>query len=245
MATIRLADKFVGPVRMISGLCCGMNSYLHGSLEDARSALSVVIAKYEEICGDQPLPLVTDCGECAAFFRRAEQIFAEDPIWRPRAKAFAAAARDSLEIVPPERCGFLLSSSETALSGRAKARVTFHENASAAHWQKCTSRANRTLSVAFGERFAPMRDSQTPCGAEFGFPLFSPDEADRMLRLKITAIAETRADIVVSGSHNAVAYIAAGLKKYYPHCEAVHYTVLLDEVLNGRSGRGKETATAN
>ncbi|MFA5162260.1 MAG: (Fe-S)-binding protein [Elusimicrobiales bacterium] len=231
MSVIRLADRFIGPVRLLGGLCCGLNSYLFGDIEDARAALRAVIARYEELCSGQPLPLVTDCGECSAFFKRAEQLFLQDPAWRPRAKAFAGAVRDSLEMVPAERGEFLLSGRADA--ALIKARISLHENAACAHWQYSACKARQTLAAAFGSNFVPLENADAPCGGEFGAPLFSPAAADRLLRAKISAIAAARADIVACGSHSSAAHIAAGLKKYYPHAKAVHYAVLIDEACGG------------
>ena len=248
LATVSLADRFVGPVRVIDGLCCGFYSYLYGDINDAREALKRVIARYEELAAGAALPFVTDCGECAAYFKRAEQLFMDDAQWRNRARAFATIVRDALEIVPAEQYAFALSTRAMAAgtaeqNGKPRKktpvrniygkRIVFHENAASAHWQNAACKARGVLETAFADRFVPLEEADSPCGAEFGFPFFEPAFAAALLRKKIAAIAGARADLVLSGSPAAVAQIACGLKKYYPQAEALHYSVFLDEALKG------------
>jgi glycolate oxidase iron-sulfur subunit len=242
LATLSLADRFVGPVRVIDGLCCGLYNYLYGDINDAREALKRVISRHEEISAGAALPFVTDCGECASYFKRAEQLFLEDEQWRNRAREFASCVRDSLEVVPSEQYSFVLANSSASVNGRQKdkaavnlsgARIVFHENAASAHWQTASRKAREVLKAAFRDGFAEMEEADYPCGAEFGFPIFEPGRSAELLRRKIACIAAARADIVVSGSPAAVAQIACGLKKYYPQARALHYSVLLNEALKG------------
>ncbi|MDD2773878.1 MAG: (Fe-S)-binding protein, partial [Elusimicrobiales bacterium] len=113
------------------------------------------------------------------------------------------------------------------------ARIVFHENASGAHWQDAARKAKAALKAAFGPRLVELSEASLPSGAEFGYPLLSPDGARELLRRKVRNIAAAQADIVVTGSHASAAHIARGLEKYYPRAQAVHCSVLLDEALKG------------
>ncbi|MDP2865964.1 MAG: (Fe-S)-binding protein [Elusimicrobiota bacterium] len=225
LATVRVLKRSHGDGVFIDNHCCGLMAHNYGRLEDAREFARRNILRYEELKADAgDFPVIADCSSCAAFMKVYEQLFTGDEAWRQRAKAFAAAVKDILEFIPPEKVAADKHASEKA------GRVTYHDSCRACHGQGIRREPRAMLHKLAGENYRELPESDWCCGGAGAFAFTQPELSNKVLDRKLRNIASVQADTVVVGATSCLAQIGAGLRKAYPSARAVHYSVFLDEV---------------
>ena len=232
LATVRVLKKYSGEGIFAENLCCGLMAHNYGRIEDAREFARRNIVRYEDLkarFGD--FPLIADCSSCAAFMKAYEQLFTADPEWRPRAKAFAAAVRDILEFIPPEKAG----SADPAALEKA-GRVTYHDSCRACHGQGIRREPREVLRALAGKNYRELPESDWCCGGAGAFAFTQPEISKKVLERKLRNIASVQADTVVVGATSCLAQINSGLREAYPSARAVHYSVFIDAV-TGKNGQ--------
>jgi len=226
LATVRVLKRSAGEGVLAENSCCGLMAHNYGRLEDAREFARRNILRYEELKARfGEFPLIADCASCAAFMKSYEQLFTGDPEWRPRAKAFAAAVRDILEFIPPEKAG---RADKAALEKAG--RVTYHDSCRACHGQGIRKEPRAVLHKLAGGNYVELPESDWCCGGAGAFAFTQLELSNKVLDRKLRNIASVQADTVIVGGTSCLAQIGAGLKKAYPSARAVHYSVFLDEV---------------
>jgi glycolate oxidase iron-sulfur subunit len=226
LATVRTLKRTSGEGVFIENQCCGLMAHNYGRLADAREFARRNIAIYEELktrLGD--FSVIADCSSCAAFMKDYEQLFTGDEEWRPRARAFAAAVRDMLEFIPPEKAGL---ADQAALEKAGT--VTYHDSCRACHGQGIRREPREALRKLAGKRYRELPESDWCCGGAGAYAFTQPELSGQVLERKLRNIASIQAGTVVVGGSSCLAQIGGGLKKAYPSARAVHYSVFLDEV---------------
>jgi len=233
LATVRVLKRTCGEGVFTDNQCCGLMAHNYGRLEDAREFARRNIARYEEMKAELgEFPVIADCASCTAFMKSYEQLFAGDEAWRPRAKAFAAAVKDILEFIPPEKAG---EASPAALEKAG--RVTYHDSCRACHGQGIRQEPRAVLRKLAGEHFLELPESDWCCGGAGAFAFTQPDLSKTVLDRKLRNIASVQADTVIVGATSCLAQIGSGLRKAYPSARAVHYSVFLDEMTGEKEKR--------
>lgn len=224
LSTVRLLKRFSGDGFFFDNTCCGLLDYNYGRLEDARSCAKKIIERYEHLArnGNMEIPVVGDCASCIAFMKTYEQLFTDDPLWRPRAARFAEAVKDILEFVPGEKV------TAPGIS-MPLPRVTYHDSCRACHGQGIRTEPRRILKKILGDKFVEFPESDWCCGGAGAFAFTQPDLSSVLRRRKINNIASARPDIVLAGGTSCLIQIAYGLKKYYPRARVMHYSEFLDK----------------
>ncbi len=223
LATVRVLRRCAGEGIFIENSCCGLLAHNYGRLEDARRFAQQNIIRYEElkaVFGD--FPVVADCASCTAFMKTYEQLFTDDPAWRERARNFAAALKDILEFIPPEK-------TVKAAAGKA-GRVTYHDSCRACHGQGIRLEPRAVLKKIAGRSYVELPESDWCCGGAGAFALTQPELSDKVLDRKLRNIASVQAQTVIVGGTSCLIQINAGLRAAYPSARAVHYSVFLDEM---------------
>jgi glycolate oxidase iron-sulfur subunit len=228
LATVRVLRSRAGEI-FIENHCCGLMANNYGRLSDAREFARRNILRYEElkaVFGD--FPVIADCSSCAAFMKSYEQLFTADEEWRPRAAAFAAAVKDILEFIPPEKAG---RADPVKLEKAGK--ITYHDSCRACHGQGIRQEPREVLRKLAGRRYAELPESDWCCGGAGAFAFTQPELSDKVLERKLRNIASVQADTVIVGGTSCLIQINSGLKAAYPSARAVHYSVFLDETTGG------------
>ncbi len=226
LATARVLKRCAGEGIFVDNQCCGLMAHNYGRLEDAREFARRNIVRFEELkarFGD--FALVADCSSCAAFMKTYEQLFTGDDEWRPRARAFAAAVRDVLEFIPPEK----VPRPDKAALERA-GTVTYHDSCRACHGQGIRREPREALRKLAGRHYRELPESDWCCGGAGAYAFTQPELSGRVLDRKLRNIASVQASTVVVGGTSCLAQIGSGLRRAYPSARAVHYSVFLDEV---------------
>jgi len=223
LATVRNLQRYLGDGVFIENSCCGLLAHNYGRLEDAKAFAKKNILLYEDLkAGLGDFVLVGDCSSCVAFMKAYEQLFTGDAAWRPRAAAFAAAVRDVLEIIPPEK----VKRSERASSA---GKVVYHDSCRACHGQGIRREPRVVIKKLALERWRELPESDWCCGGAGAYAFTQTSMSNSVLERKLTNIASTQADTVVVGGTSCLIQINGGLKTAYPSAKAVHYSVFLDK----------------
>ncbi len=223
LATVRVLKRHSGQGIFFDNQCCGLMAHNYGRLEEAREFARRNILRYEELrerFGD--FKVIADCSSCAAFMKSYEQLFTADSEWRPRARAFAAAVRDILEFIPPEKA------CRAGGSARESGAVTYHDSCRACHGQGIRREPREVLRKLAGDRYRELPESDWCCGGAGAYAFTRPELSSRILDRKLRNIASVQASTVVVGATSCLAQIGGGLRRAYPSAKAVHYSVFLD-----------------
>ena len=226
LATARVLKAHAGAGILIENQCCGLMAHNYGRLDDAREFARRNIVRWEELRqrhGD--FAVIADCSSCAAFMKSYEQLFTADHEWRPRARAFAAAVKDILEFLPPDRDW----KADLAALERA-GTVTYHDSCRACHGQGIRQEPRAVLRKLAGRRYKELPESDWCCGGAGAYAFTQPELSKQVLDRKLRNIASVQASTVIVGGTSCLAQIGGGLRAAYPSARAVHYSVFLDEV---------------
>ena len=222
LATVRNLQKYLGDGIFIENSCCGLLAHNYGRLDDAREFAKKNILRYEELAGSLgSFAVIGDCSSCVAFMKTYEQLFTGDAEWRPRAAAFAAAVRDILEVIPPEK---VKRSQKAAAAGK----VAYHDSCRACHGQGIRMEPRAVLKKLALENWRELPESDWCCGGAGAYAFTQRAMSDAILERKLTNIASIQADTIVVGATSCLIQINGGLKTAYPAADAVHYSVFLD-----------------
>lgn len=226
ISTVSLLKRFLGDGIFLDNSCCGLLAYNYGKLEDARAFAKKNILKFESlVCNSSDnIPVIGDCSSCVAFMKSYEQLFADNPEWKPRARRFAESVRDILEIIPEDKILHPSSLSPHPL------KVTYHDSCRACHGQGISEHPRRILKKVAGKSYVELPESDWCCGGAGIFAFTQRDIASKILLRKISNIAGVQADVVVAGATSCLIQIANGLKKYYPQAKVVHFSGFLDHM---------------
>jgi glycolate oxidase iron-sulfur subunit len=199
--------------------CCGALDLHGGRLDDYR-------ARVRDLADVFPADLdfvVTNAAGCGSAMK-------DGPRWEPSAGArrIAERTRDVSEV---------LVDADLPL-GPLPVTVTYHDPCHLAHGQRVRGQPRRLLARIPGLRLLDLADSELCCGSAGVYNLLQPDMADRLLELKMDAIARTGATTVATGNPGCLLQIARGCRDRGLALEIVHPVELLARSVDrGRTGR--------
>lgn len=212
-ATWDALTALLGPGRLLKAGCCGLLAHNYGELEDARrQARSLIEAA--EAAGEAPV--IGDCSSCVAHLKAYPQLFLrpEDRPWRGRAEAFAARARDVLEIYRDRVQELPL--------GPDGGVVTWHDSCRALNGSGIKEGARPALKAMCPDGFRELPGAGECCGGAGAYAFVHGELSDEVLRRKIGGVAAAQAGLVLASSTSCLIQLARGLKTYYPEAKALH-----------------------
>ncbi|MEJ0027060.1 MAG: glycolate oxidase subunit GlcF [Rhizomicrobium sp.] len=167
--------------------CCGSMVHHLGRSEDAKNWARRAIEAYERAGGADAFEsvLITATG-CSAHLKDLEHLFLDDPLWLPRARAFAAASRDFLDLATPR-----------AAAEPRSLRVAWHAACSLQNGLKLAGRGEALLAAA-GFEVASVPEGHLCCGSAGTYSVLQPEISQALRARKLDNIAATEPDIVAS-----------------------------------------------
>jgi glycolate oxidase iron-sulfur subunit len=226
-ATVRVLSRNGCRVIIPDGqVCCGALNAHFGEREQAKNMARRNIDVFEKAKVDY---IIADAAGCSAMLKEYGELLASDPAYHERAEHFAHKVRDITE---------MLAALPLAKPTRPiNARVTLQEPCHLAHAQKVKKAPRDVLKAIPGIQFVEMRDADRCCGSGGIYNLVHPEIADQLLDEKLSNIAATKAEIVVSANPGCMMQINQGLQRTGSTARLVHIAKLLDEAY-GDEGRG-------
>jgi glycolate oxidase iron-sulfur subunit len=200
-----LARRGIELVPLESAGCCGALSHHLGEDDDAKAWARRAIEAYEAGRFDGVMISATGC---SAHLKDYAQMFAGDALWEPRARAFAAATKDFLELVSPMEMG-------------AKAlRVAYHPACSMTNGLKLSGLGEKLLAAS-GFTLVPFAESHLCCGSAGSYAILQPELSEQLRDRKLAHIRAADPDVVVSGNIGCLMQLGSGVP-------VMHLAELLD-----------------
>ena len=177
--------------------CCGSLVHHLGRSEDAKNWARRAIEAFERAGGGEAFEgiLITATG-CSAHLKDLAHLFLDDPLWLPRARAFAVATRDFLELAAPR-----------PVAERRDLRVTWHAACSLQNGLKLAGKGEALLAAA-GFAVATVPEGHLCCGSAGTYSILQPEISQALRARKLDNIAATEPDIVASSNFPCLNHLA-------------------------------------
>lgn len=205
--------------------CCGMPARAYGRADLVEAHARHNIALFERTDVDV---IVTDCATCGSTLKEYGALLAGDPVWAPRARAFARRVRDISELLAE------LPALEPR--GRVEGKVTYHDPCHLRRGQLVFQQPRKLLSRIDGLELTELPEADWCCGSAGSQLLTHYETSSKVLDRKIDNVARTGAGIVASGCPACRMQLSAGLRRRGLRVRVVHPVALLDEAYGGHDG---------
>ncbi len=186
--------------------CCGSLVHHLGRSEDAKNWGRRAIEAYERAGGGDAFEgvLITATG-CSAHLKDLTHLFLDDPLWLPRARAFASAARDFLDLAAPR-----------AVEEPRGLRVAWHVACSLQNGLKLAGKGEALLAAA-GFEVASVPEGHLCCGSAGTYSILQPEISQALRARKLENIAATEPDIVASSNFPCLNHLAGAEGPPFAH----------------------------
>ena len=165
--------------------CCGSLVHHLGKDEQAKGWAKRAIEAFERE-GPFDGVLITATG-CSAYLKDLAHLFADDPVWAPRAAALAAKARDFLDLAAP-------------VYGKPQpVRVAWQAPCSLQNGLKLAD-AGKTLLKSAGFEVLDIAESHLCCGSAGSYAILQPEIAGELRSRKLSNIAAVKPDVIATAN---------------------------------------------
>jgi L-lactate dehydrogenase complex protein LldE len=200
--------------------CCGQPNFNAGLRAEARPVAEHTIRVFEKTVGDIVIP----SGSCAHMLKHGyAELFADDPIWLPRAQALASRVYEFTEYIV-DRLGV------TDLGARWEGRLTYHPSCHTLRGMNIDRQPRALLANVKGATVVDLPNAEECCGFGGIFSMEHPELSAEWLKRKISNLEKTAAPTLVVTESGCLMHIAGGLHRQKKKQNTVH----IAEVLNNR-----------
>ena len=206
--------------------CCGA-LHIHGGFEpEAKERMKQMIDAFVPFMNELDAIIINSAG-CGSTMKEYGELFANDPLYREKSKAFAAKCKDVCEwlaiigLTPPRK----------AFSGT----ISYHEACHLSHGQRIRLQPRDLLKQIPGLKLVEMDEADTCCGSAGTYNITQPEMAKQLLERKLTHIKETGATTIATGNPGCLAWIQQGAQQQGLKLRICHPIELLDEAYQNPS----------
>ncbi|MDX1661167.1 MAG: (Fe-S)-binding protein [Gemmatimonadota bacterium] len=196
--------------------CCGALHAHQGRLDEARALARRNVAAFD---ASDAVRLVSNAAGCGAFFEEYGSLLADDPAWSEAATRLSAAVVDV--------CEHLVADGVRKPRRPFHLTVTYHDPCHLIHGQRIAEAPRLLLGAIPGLEVVPLPESTRCCGSAGVYNLTHPEASNDMMRRKVTNVAETGAELVVTGNAGCMVQIARGLGEVGSPVRVLHPISLL------------------
>jgi len=200
--------------------CCGQPPFNAGLRAEARPMAEQTIRVFESAKGDVVIP----SGSCAHMLRHNyEELFADDPLWLPRAKALAARTYEFTE--------YLVDVLDiTDFGAHWDGPLTYHPTCHLHRGLGIDRQPKALLANVHGADIIELPEAQDCCGFGGIFSIEHPELSAEMLKRKIGSLEKTESPTLVVADAGCLMHIQGGLKHQKKSQRVVH----IAEILNSK-----------
>jgi len=218
-AIVRVLNKAGVRVEFPAGqTCCGQPAYNAGLRQQARPVAEHTIEILERTSG----PIVVPSGSCAGMMRHGYlELFAEDPIWLPRAQTLAARVFEFSEFLV-DQLGVI------DVGARFSGRLAYHASCHLLRDLGVDRQPRALLKAIHQAELVELQGADECCGFGGVFSAERPAISTEMLRRKMANIEASKADLVVSCDAGCITNINGGLHRLGKPPRAVYIAQILD-----------------
>jgi glycolate oxidase iron-sulfur subunit len=226
-ATLRVLAAEGCDVRIPPGQgCCGALSLHTGREDEAKAFTRAMITRFER----EPVQAVlVNAAGCGAHLKSCAGLFAREPAWAERARAFAARVRDLTE--------FLAALGPVAERHPFPVRVAYHDACHLAHAQGIRQQPRALLRTIPGLEVLEIPDGDQCCGSAGTYNLTEPDAANEIGERKVTNLLTTRPELLVTANPGCALQIRKILRTRGVALRTAHPIELLDASIRGTDSK--------
>jgi glycolate oxidase iron-sulfur subunit len=182
--------------------CCGALHAHTGEVE-----MAVRLAKQNILAAEQGGVdwVVSNAGGCGAHLKEYPLLFAAEPDWEERAKAFAAKVRDISQLLD--------EAEEQPAAKPMREVITYQPSCHMSHVQKVTEAPRRLLRRIPGITFREMAYAEHCCGSAGVYNLLHFEESMQILDLKMESVRDTKAAIIVTTNPGCQLQLQMGIHR--------------------------------
>jgi glycolate oxidase iron-sulfur subunit len=206
--------------------CCGALSLHDGRRAEAMRFARDLIQTFERADVDA---VVVNSAGCGSAMKEYADLLAGDPAWAKRAERFSGKVEDFSE--------FLVRLGPAAERHPLPVTAAYHDACHLAHAQRITAQPRELLRAVPGLSIVELADAGTCCGSAGIYNLVQPQTARQLGARKAGAVAESGADLVVSGNPGCALQIASALGTAGTPVPVAHVAEVLDASIRGRPVR--------
>ncbi len=197
--------------------CCGQPAFNAGLRDDASQLAKHTIQVFEASKDD----IVAPSGSCVGMIRHGyPELFANDPVWLPRAEAIAARAYEFTEYLVD-----VLRVSD--VGARWDGMLTYHPSCHLLRDLGVDRQPRELLARVRGATIVELPHAEECCGFGGVFSVEHPEISAEMLNRKITNIEASGAPTLVLADSGCRMHIAGGLSKQNKTQKVVHIAEVL------------------
>jgi L-lactate dehydrogenase complex protein LldE len=188
-AVVRVLERAGCRVSCPAGqTCCGQPAYNGGFTRDARAMAAHTV----DVLSTSNDPVVVPSGSCAEMIvHHFPALLGDDPVRASRASALAARTYELTQFLV-DACG------APALGATGSGRVAYHASCHGHRGLGIRRQPLHLLEQVSGIERVELREADTCCGFGGLFSVKLPAVSGAMLDRKLTCIAESGADVVVT-----------------------------------------------
>jgi glycolate oxidase iron-sulfur subunit len=202
--------------------CCGALPLHSGHIEQARALARRTIEVFEQAGADR---IVVNAAGCGSAMKDYGELFAEDPAWAGRARAFSAKVRDVSQLL-------------TELGPRAarhplRAKVAYHDACHLAHGQGVRAEPRALLQAIPGVEIVSPVEPEICCGSAGIYNLVQPGPAADLGERKARHLAALSPDMIATANPGCTLQIAAAGRRLGHDWPVFHPIELIDASIRG------------
>jgi len=197
--------------------CCGALHTHNGELEIARQMARANIDAFEKTDVEF---IISNAGGCGTTLKEYPELLRDDPEYANKAEKFSKKIMDLSE--------FLTSINLNKSFGRIEARATYQDSCHAAHVRKIMEQPRTLIKSIPGIKFVEMKDADRCCASGGNYWFTQHDLSMKLLDSKMTNIAMTKADMIVSANVPCLMQLQFGITRTGMKVEVIHLAELLD-----------------
>lgn len=200
--------------------CCGQPNFNAGLRAEARPIAQHTLRVFEKTDGD----IVTPSGSCAHMFKHGYlELFEDDPVWLPRAQAFAKRVYEFSE--------YLVDRLEvTDLGAHWDGMLTYHPSCHTLRGMNIDRQPRALLANVRGAQMVELPHGEECCGFGGIFSMEHPELSAEWLKRKVTNLESTHSPTLVVTDAGCLMHIAGGLHRQNKAQKVLH----IAEILNSR-----------
>jgi L-lactate dehydrogenase complex protein LldE len=223
MAAVRVLERLGFEVALPEGLtCCGQPAYNAGYHDEARR----VAAHTVDVLASTGGPIVIPSGSCSdMLIHQYVELFADEAAAYERARSVAVRCREFSQ--------FVADHGGAQLKGRiASTHVAYHPSCHLLRGLRVRDEPQALVRAIDGVEVVTFPDQEECCGFGGLFSIKNADISGSMLDRKLTAIAASGAERLVSCDLGCLLHLEGGLHRRSSGIKTQHIAELLDEAMS-------------
>ena len=202
--------------------CCGALMVHAGLDTDAADMARRLVDTFERAEIDT---IVTNAAGCGSTLKEYGELLRDDPVYGPKAEAFAAKCKDISEV--------LAELEPRAPRHPVPLTVAYHDACHLQHAQGVSAEPRQVLATIPGLEVREIPDGGLCCGSAGIYNLIEPDTARELGKRKVANILATGAEAVVSSNPGCLLQIGSGVRQADRDLPTFHLVELVDASIRG------------